>query len=534
MHFELDWLPGGGIGLAFLPFDPSRAKGSPRADSASPSEAKSTAADVLTVSDVADMVNQALVAGLPSRVRVVGEVSNLSARQHWFFSLKDENAVLKCVAWKSRAARFGFVPDNGMEVVASGSIQHYGPQGQTQMYVESLEPVGAGALEMKYRALCEELRGLGYFDPDRKRGLPAFPRSVAVITSAKGAALQDVIDTMRRRCPAIRIVTVDVLVQGQAAASSIVAGLARVAAAQERMGIDVVMLTRGGGSLEDLWAFNERAVADALLDYPIPVVAAIGHETDTTIAELVADLRCATPTQAAMTVTPDRSELSGRVRHMQQRLSLLITQACQLRRQRYATVSARYEATGSLFVQTRSRLDRVESRLRQAVTSLVHRRSSEVHRVLEALRRVGPQQALSDRERRLAVLACRLDWSGQSACSAWDRSLNEVRQRLDTRSALCSRNTRAAVDALAAQLQAVNPRSVLQRGYSITRVGGTVVRDAADARPGEELETQVFRGRIRSRVMDSNDAGDEPAAPPPRRTKRTARHGESGPSLFDG
>lgn len=506
--------------MEFLPFDPARARGSEHAAESDRAVDEQTAsdawaggvpgklvADVLTVSDVADMVNRALVSGLPARLRVVGEVSNLSTRQHWFFSLKDENAVLKCVVWKSRAERFGFVPANGTEVVASGSIQHYGPQGQTQMYVEALEPVGAGALELKFKALCAELRGLGYFDPDRKRTLPSFPRAVAVVTSAGGAALQDVLDTMRRRCPAVRVVAVDVLVQGQAAASSIVAGLRRVLSARDRLGIDVVILTRGGGSIEDLWAFNERPVADELVNYPIPVVAAIGHETDTTIAELVADMRCATPTQAAMMVTPDRGELSGLLRHMHHRLSLLMSQAQRMRLQRYATVSARYAATGSLFVQTRAKVERMEDGLKHAMAMLIRRRSDAVHHLSQALQHAVPQQALSRRERNLAILGSRLNWLIQSAMELGRRAVRDTGQRLETGMAHVEREKRLMLRSRMARLEAVNPGSVLQRGYSITRLAGedgagSVVRDVSQVLPGTDVITEVRQGRFRSRVVD--------------------------------
>jgi exodeoxyribonuclease VII large subunit len=278
----------------------------------------------ITVGELAGQIKRALADGLPRKVRVVGEVSNLSDRTHWFFSLKDVGAALRCVCFATNARRVGFEMRDGMQVVVTGRVDFYDAQGSVQLYVDAIDPVGQGALELRLRQMIEELRELSYFDPEHKNSLPAMPTRIAVVTSQNAAALQDVIDTAHRRWPGCRLYLYDVRVQGESAAGEIATALNSLSIHGQRLGIDAIILTRGGGSIEDLWAFNERAVADAVYRCTLPVVAAIGHETDTTVAELVADVRCATPTQAAMTLIPDRETLTHQTHQLGQRLSLAL------------------------------------------------------------------------------------------------------------------------------------------------------------------------------------------------------------------
>ncbi|MEM9084157.1 MAG: exodeoxyribonuclease VII large subunit, partial [Planctomycetota bacterium] len=294
-------------------FDPERLRG-PDKDSAKPANR------AMTVTRLSELVESALRDGTPSAVRVIGEVSSINDRTHWYFTLKDESSVVSCVLFRRGKGMRSDKPQIGDEVVVTGRVSYYAPQGRLQLYADAIEPVGAGELDRRFKALCAELRAEGYFDHERKRAIPSFPRRVAVITSRTGAALQDVLDTMRRRCPAVDVLVVDVRVQGDGAARQIGATLNRISKDHASLGVDAVLVTRGGGSMEDLWGFNERPVADAILNCKIPVVAAIGHETDTTVAELVADLRCATPTQAAMRLTPDRDALFQQVNALKARL----------------------------------------------------------------------------------------------------------------------------------------------------------------------------------------------------------------------
>ena len=372
--------------MALLPFDPDQAKGPDRSD----------APDHMTVSQVADLIRSTLENHMPSPLRVIGQVSNLSHHKHWYFSLKDEQAVVSCVAWVSAARSFGFVPDEGDEVVATGHVTHYGPQGRTQFYVTRLEPVGAGALELKFRAMCEELRRLGYFDAQHKKPLPVFPRRIAVITSAGGAAVHDVISTAAQRCRAVGLLIVDVRVQGDGAAEQVAAAIRRIDADAGRLGVDAILVTRGGGSVEDLWAFNERVVADAVHECRLPLLAAIGHESDTTVIELVADVRAATPTQAVMRLIPSADELTGQLDHLDRRLRLLVRRHVERQRQRLdaAARSALLRDPRALVQQARERAATLAGRLDRATAVQVRSRREGIEALGRQLAAVDPHRVL--------------------------------------------------------------------------------------------------------------------------------------------
>ncbi len=492
--------------MSRLPFDPDRVRGG---EAKAPKRAGGEAP--LSVSQITELINQALIDRLPRKVSVVGEISNLSRRGHWYFSLKDETAVLKCVAWASKASKFGFDAKDGLSVVARGAIQHYGPQGQTQLYVDALEPVGAGALELRFRALCEELRALGYFDVDRKKPVPMFPRRVAIITSARGAALQDCLDTMRRRCTAVEILVVDVRVQGAQAAGEIARAIRHISKHHARLRVDALLLTRGGGSIEDLWAFNERIVAEALRTCPIATVAAIGHETDTTIAELVADLRCATPTQAAMRLAPDQRELLAQIDQSELRLALHLRH-----RLRYAA----------------QHLHALKTALCTGGREALHDRAMRTHRLALRLGPLRPDRVIIERSRRLGLAAHRLHAAAAHAISQRRPQPGLLAQALHRAAADSLGRAGNRLDRAQATLRSVDPRRVLARGYSIThKPDGTVIRSVADAGPGQRLLTNVSDGTIESEVTGSALRPPKPAAgsptqphgaPPRRRTRRGA------------
>ncbi len=482
-------------------FDPSRMKSPPR-DAPAPSDERP-----FRVGELTDLIDAALRAGLPRPLRVLGEISNFRDQTHWWFALKDADARLDCVMFATAAKRLPFRPENGQEVVASGRIEHYGKQGRTQMYVDRLEPVGAGALELKFRALCEELRALGWFDEDRKRPLPLLPRRVAVLTSRTGAALQDVLDTMRRRCPAVEIALIDVRVQGDAAAPEIARALRWVSANHQSHALDAVLLTRGGGSMEDLWAFNERIVAEAVVHCPIPVVAAIGHETDTTIAELVADLRAATPTQAAMRLAPDRAALEQQLLQRQRRL------ASHLRH--YLHIARRDLERADLARTLRD--------------TLAHRRLM-LERITSRLAHARPQAQAAARRARLA--AARTDLYAAIRARLAGHDIDGRRRRLDAALLSLAQNRRLRLDALARALELASPINVLNRGYSVTSLDdGRILRDPAEARQGDRLTTRLAQGRIHS-VVDT-DAPTPPRAPaPPARRPRTPSQPPDQMDLF--
>lgn len=352
--------------------------------------------DAIPVAALVGRIKKTLNSQMPGTLRVSGEISNLSDRNHWFFSLKDDQAAIRCVMFASAARQVRFPVRDGLAVVATGRVDVFPAQGQVQFYVDRLEPVGEGALEQRLRAMIDELRGLGYFDAEHKRTLPAIPRRIAVVTSRSAAALQDVIDTARRRWAGCELLLCDVRVQGDSAAPQITAMIDRLSRDHAKLGVDAVLLTRGGGSIEDLWAFNERTVADAIYQCALPVVAAIGHKTDVTVAELVADARCATPTQAAMTLVPDRDALSQQVEQLHDRLGLALRRRAQQARERLRAAQ-RHPAVSRpdrLIAVPRERLARASARLASALPRVTQSKGERLESLARHLDAVGPQRVL--------------------------------------------------------------------------------------------------------------------------------------------
>lgn len=445
-------------------------------------------AERLTVSQLTRLIDETLKDHVPRPIRVVGEVSGLRDRSHLYFDLKDADAVISCVAFANVARRISFEMTNGLEIVVSGRVEHYAKQGKTQLYASKIEPVGAGALEQAFRKLCEDLRALGYFDPSTKLALPTFPRRVAVVTSRTGAALQDVLDTIRRRCPAVEVAVVDVRVQGDEAAGEIARAIHGLERVQQREQIDAIILTRGGGSMEDLWAFNDREVARAIVECEIPVVAAIGHETDTTIAEIVADARGATPTQAVMLLTPDGAALTEQVDALAARLRGCVRHAVELGTRHVESLAARPSIRDPRRL-VKAGVEQVRSAAlvtSSAVRTSVADRRGRLEALASRLERHRPVAQLGVRATRLEVAAASL------------------------KRALALRLARQVdrVEMAERELRAVGPISVLERGYSCTTTeSGSLVRSRQDVRPGDIVRTRLADGSIVSRVVGGASSG---------------------------
>lgn len=424
-------------------------------------------------------------------MRVIGEVSGFRDRTHWYFDLKDEGAVVNCVLFANIARKITPPPRDGEQVVVKGRVEFYSKAGKVSFILESLERAGEGPLDRAFRELCATLKAEGYFAIERKKPLPRFPRRIAVITSRSAAALQDVINTAQRRCPAVGLLLVDVPVQGDAAAPEIARAIDRVSRYHQRLGVDAVILTRGGGSKEDLWCFNERAVADAIHRCTVPLVAAIGHETDTTVAELVADERCATPTQAAMRLTPDATELLRQVDSTQRRLLTALARGAEL---------------------ASRDVDRAVHRLEAAALESVSSMRSRVHQLELRLERVRPQ---AQHARMLARLAAAEERLRRAVQSKLDRSRVRAAEEALARAAeRQSQRTAARVDALDKHLAAISPKRVLERGFSITAAAdGRLVKSVRDVATGDALTTHVADGTIASTVGEQAVPANPPAAP---------------------
>ena len=485
-----------------------------------------------SVRQVNELVRGALLRHLPPTINVLGEIGDFSrpSSGHLYFTLKEAGSELACVMFRSAAVRVRFEPQPGMEVIASGTLDVYMPRGSYQLYVRKLEPRGVGALELAFRQLKEKLEREGLFDASRKKPLPAVPQRIAVITSPTGAAIRDILQTLRRRFPALHILVFPVRVQGEGAALEIAGAIRAMNAHAARLGgIEAAIVGRGGGSLEDLWPFNEEVVARAIAASAIPIISAVGHETDISISDLVADVRAATPTAAAELIAPRVSDLLDWLDQRMRRVARGAGHTIQLARARLSTTLA-YEglarplrrlreraqmldelqhrlqvAAYCRFRDARQRLNRAELALLRfrsggALRRLDERVSDRLHRVLRGL-----IQPVRVRERLLANRLARLQRvSPERRLAAANEHLQQEMQRLHLgmRGILHARRER--LERRLEALTAYSPQNVLNRGYSITRDAKTheIIRSIDQIREGMRLITRVSDGEFRSRAED--------------------------------
>jgi len=323
---------------------------------------------ILSVSELTALIKEALETGFAD-VYVVGELSRVSraASGHMYLTLKDERAVMRAVIWKNVAASLRFEPKEGLEVIARGSIDVYPPRGSYQLIVSWMEPRGLGALQLAFRQLTEKLRNEGLFRPELKKPLPPFPRRVGIVTSPTGAAIRDIINVIKRRFAAVELYLLPVRVQGREAAPEIAAAIELLNARMPEL--DVIIVGRGGGSLEDLWPFNEEIVARAIYHSAIPIVSAVGHEIDFSISDFAADVRAATPTEAAEIVVPNGTELLRRIEQLRRRLASALAGTVERARQRLTSSASRraFRHPETLLRERAQRLDEALERLKSAV-----------------------------------------------------------------------------------------------------------------------------------------------------------------------
>ncbi len=415
------------------------------------------------------------------RVSVEGEVSGVkpAASGHVYFDLKDLDSKVSCVIWRSQTATALRAPlREGDKVVLHGKLEVYGPRGTYNIVVNRVEAAGIGTLLAQLEKLKAELRARGWLD--RKREIPALLKLVAVVTSRDGAALQDFLRTRTLRWPLYPVVLAHTPVQGVGAAANIAAAIARAGAS----GADVVVVTRGGGSLEDLWAFNELAVAEAIWNCPVPVVSGVGHETDTTLCDLVADLRAHTPTDAATQVIPDRRELEDALERGESHLIEAISSVLEARAERLerAAQSRVLRDAGWILEDRRERVARLGLQLANAVRALGERGVGRLAELRRRLERRSPAQQLAQRSARVGVAEARL-----VAASARARE-----------------GAAARLQNLAGRLEALSPLAVLARGYSITFVEGRegALRSTEGISRGATLRTRMADGEVRSTVSE--------------------------------
>jgi len=394
-------------------------------------------------------LNQALKARIEEHfpsVWVSGEIIGFKhhlASGHMYFSLKDDKSVIPCAMYRGSNLRLRFTPYDGQKVIVRGGISVYESQGKYQIFVEEMQQEGLGEAELRLRELQQKLRSKGYFDPEQARPLPRFPRVIALITSASGAAIRDMLELLRQRWPIARIVVRPTQVQGPGAAQSIAANLRMLndLHCRGRMKVCAVVIGRGGGAREDLAAFNEECVADAIYECAMPVISAVGHETDVSIADLVADWRAETPSAAITTLVPDALDIMGELLRTERRLLDAARQCISIRKQTVEQLASRpaFRKPFDRIRENEQRLDEISGRLQRAMVQTLGRAKLRTQGVAE-------------------------------------------------------------------QLDALSPLNILKRGYSLTQRGdNTVVRNAADVTPGEILHTRVAEGEILSRVISTNN-----------------------------
>jgi exodeoxyribonuclease VII large subunit len=421
--------------------------------------------DALTVTQLTGLIDKAIKSGVPATITVRGEVSNVSDRQasgHLYFTMKDSGACIGCVMWRDNASKLQFRLEDGLEIIATGRVTLYAPQGRYQLTVQRILPAGRGALELAFRQLQAKLSAEGLFDPERKKPIPRYPVRIVLITSRATAALQDMLKVLRR-FPWLRLMLYHVPVQGEGSGQKIADAITHLnRRAADIGGADVILLGRGGGSLEDLWAFNEEPVARAIAASRIPIVTGIGHEVDCTIADLVADHHAHTPTEAAQVVTLHWNRAADTLTQSQSRLRTFIRQ---------------------IAADSRSRLDAVF-------------RHEFFRRPMDRIQLL--RQLLDDRQKAITLaLSTRVGRYRERL------RLLEPRLPIAAKTSLQTRITR--VDALDRQLQALSPQAVLNRGYTITALKktGQILRDSTAAKPGDRLVTRFADGETESIVQDS-------------------------------
>ncbi|MGX7107655.1 exodeoxyribonuclease VII large subunit [Hutsoniella sourekii] len=414
------------------------------------------------------------------KVFVVGEVSNFRKRPngHQYFSLKDEHSRMSVVMFKSAFNRLPFELEEGMKVLATGSVTLYEPSGNYQMVLESLEPEGLGALYQAMEQLKAKLKTEGLLDRPR-RPLPAYPKRIAVVTSPTGAVIRDILTTIRRRYPIVQVTVFPTLVQGKQAAGQIASAFRLI---EERSAdFDLVIVARGGGSIEDLWPFNEEEVARAIVACSLPVISSIGHETDTTIADLVADLRAPTPTAAAELAVPVLQEVLLNLYKYQERLVLAIRSQVNQAKERFSRSQQSYvlQEPQRLYQAYIQQLDLANQRLEQAQDRYLNQQ----------------QQSLAQLKHRLTLqVPTRRIQAGQEAVQLAQRQLHQAKNHY----------FQAQSDHLAKQaglLEALSPLKILARGYAVVQEGDQLVRSIDQLRVGQTIDIQVRDGQATAQVQ---------------------------------
>lgn len=435
---------------------------------------------VLTVSELNSSTKLFLEQNIPL-LWIRGEISNLKCYQsgHWYFSLKDSSAQIRCVLFSHRNQYIDWQPKDGMQVEVLGLVTLYEPRGDFQLNVETMRRAGLGELFEAFEQLKARLEKAGLFDPVKKKPLPAFPKHIGIVTSPDTAALRDVLTTLRRRMPFLPVIIYPVLVQGKTAASTIADA---IAIANRRAECDVLILCRGGGSIEDLWAFNEETVALAIAASNIPVISGVGHETDFTIADFVADIRAPTPTAAAELASRDHKELSQRLNALHQRMYRMTLHRIENAMQRADMLAHRLIHPGDRIKQQSIHLQHLQDRFSTTWARQVEKKQWKLFEFNQRLLAASPD--ITDMEKRQKELIARFR-------TAYTRYFETLAIKLHH---------------MHAQLFHLNPQSVLERGYSITyTANSSIVRDSKQVHYGDRIQVKFAHGTCEADITKTGD-----------------------------
>ena len=451
--------------------------------------AKSHTIPVFSVAQLNALIKGALDNALPGRFLLRGQVSDWKRHSsgHCYFLLKDAESQIPCVMWASKARLLKFACENGMEVVATGSVEVYVPGGTYQFYAEMLEPAGVGSLQIAFEQMRRRLEAEGLFRAEHKQRIPPFAMRIGVVTSRTGAAIKDIMESVFHRWPCAHLSVFDTPVQGEGAAAKIAAAIDRANALQKDLGLEILIVGRGGGSMEDLWAFNEEAVARAIYNSRIPVISAVGHEVDVTIADLVADARASTPTRAGVIAVPDMREVLERLETAGGRLRRSAAGHLRHGRMCLETVlaSSVFRTPYGPVRLAAQRLDDLSDALSDGMDGRLDRLGRQLDGAASMIARIEPGRVIAQGRLRLHDLASR----GQ-------RALHAVLSKKQLQ-----------LTAGENRVQALNPRSVLSRGYSITvnaRTGSVVTRPE-QVTAGDSLVTELAEQRRIESVVTKTD-----------------------------
>ncbi|WP_323750712.1 exodeoxyribonuclease VII large subunit [Marinobacter sp.] len=414
------------------------------------------------------------------QVWVEGEISGLSrpSSGHWYFSLKDQKCQIRCAMFRGANQHIRTLPREGDQIRIRGKVTLYENRGDFQIIVEHLEPAGLGALQQAFEALKAKLQAEGLFELTRKKTLPATPRHIGVVTSPTGAAIHDILTVLARRCPAIPVILYPTAVQGKAATAEIVNAIER---AQRHNVADVLIIGRGGGSLEDLWCFNEEAVARAIANCPIPTVSAVGHEVDVTIADFVADLRAPTPSAAAEKISPDQLDWLRRLNDQQVRLGHSAQRLLKRLENQLGHLSARLRDPRRQLLDKAQRMDELDMRLMKAMQQKLEQQTQATGHLALRLETQSPRKLIISTFEQVARLNERMQ-------AAMQQGLRKQQDKLQFQ---------------AQTLNVVSPLATLGRGYAIVKDdAGSIVRDASQLSKGQTVQAQLGQGRISASVID--------------------------------